>query len=304
MGADVTNVVELPIGRGPGERLRTARTAAGLTLQGVADDLHLGIDVLEALERDDYTRIPSRVFVRGYLRKYARLLDLPADALLATFDAQMPVEEAGGPGLRTVVSARQIRSQARSSHSAVRAMTWIVVLGLGALLLTWWQGYLKLPGVATLSGESQGEPTVIVLPADAISPAMQRDVAPILREEKVAAPADDRSTGPLVAAPTPVAAPAAPTPAEPPPPAVPAVVLELTARSWLEVLDSSGTFKVNGTFDKGFRKTFEGEPPYRISIGNMNAARLSVGGRPVDLQPHFNGRLVRMTLDPRDSQPQ
>ena len=46
MGAEASNVVELPIGRGPGERLRAARTAAGLTLQGVADDLHLGVDAL------------------------------------------------------------------------------------------------------------------------------------------------------------------------------------------------------------------------------------------------------------------
>jgi cytoskeleton protein RodZ len=301
MGAEATNVVELPIGRGPGERLRAARIAAGLTLQGVADDLHLGVDVLEALERDDYSQTPGRVFVRGYLRKYARLVDLPADAVLATFDAYAPTEEASAPGLRTVVSARQIRSQARSSHSAVRAVTWIVVLALAALLLTWWQGYLQWPGGALLPGDSQGEATVIVLPGDTVSPAMQRDVAPLLQEEKVAAgPADDRSASPAAAAPAAGAAPAAEAPAAP----MPTVVLELTARSWIEVLDSSGAFKLNGTFERGFRKTFEGQPPYRVAIGNLNAARVSVGGKPFDLQPHFNGRLVRFTLDPRDARPQ
>ena len=298
MGAEASNVVELPIGRGPGERLRAARTAAGLTLQGVADDLHLGVEVLEALERDDYSQMPGRVFVRGYLRKYARLVDLQVDGLLAMFDAQVPADEDGAPALHTVVSARQIRSQARSSHSAVRAVTWIVVLVLAALLLTWWQGYLQWPGEVLRLGEAPGEPTVIVLPGDTVSPAMQRDVAPLLQDEKVAAaPSDDR----------PVAvAPAAPAPAAAEPPAAPApvVVLELNARSWVEVLDSSGAFKLNGTFEKGFRKTLEGQPPYRIAIGNLNAARLSVAGKPVDLQPHFNGRLVRLTLDPRETRPQ
>jgi cytoskeleton protein RodZ len=303
MGGDSSNVVELPVGRGPGERLRAARTAAGLTLQAVADDLHLGVDVLEALERDDYAKMPGRVFVRGYLRKYARLVDLPADALLATFDAHVPVEDVAVPVLHTVVSARQIRSQARSSHSAVRAVTWIVVLVLAALLLTWWQGYLQWPVDALRSGEVQGEATVIVLPGDTVSPAMQRDVAPLLQDEKVAvAPAADRPLpqAPAASASTPTPAEPAPAPAAP----VPPIVLELGARSWVEVLDSSGTFKLNGTFEKGFRKTFEGQPPYRISIGNLNAARLSVGGKAVDLQPHFNGRLVRLTLDPRETRPQ
>lgn len=301
MGGDSSNVVELPVGRGPGERLRAARTAAGLTLQAVADDLHLPVDVLEALERDDYAKMPGRVFVRGYLRKYARLVDLPADALLATFDAHVPVEDVAVPSLHTVVSARQIRSQARSSHSAVRAVTWIVVLVLAALLLTWWQGYLQWPVDAMRSGDVQGETTVIVLPGDTVSPAMQRDVAPLLQEEKAApAPAADRPLAQAPAAQVPAPAPAEPAPAAP----APAVVLELGARSWVEVLDSSGTFKLNGTFEKGFRKTFEGQPPYRISIGNLNAARLSVAGKAVDLQPHFNGRLVRLTLDPRETRPQ
>jgi len=304
MGAEATNVVELPVSRGPGERLRAARTAAGLTLQGVADDLHLGVELLEALERDDYSRMPSRVFVRGYLRNYARLVDMPVDAVLASFDAHAPAEQAGPPGLRTVVSARQIRSQVRSSHSAVRAVTWIIVLALAALLLTWWQGYLEWPGGGLpSSGETRSDTSVIVLPAgETVSPAIQRDVAPLLQEEKVlVVPAGERAGSPAATSP---AAPVAPQVAALAAAPIPPVVLELTARSWVEVLDSTGAFKINGTFDRGFQKTFEGQPPYRIAIGNYNAARLLVGGKTMDLLPHFNGRLVRLTLDPREPGPQ
>jgi cytoskeleton protein RodZ len=111
----------------------------------------------------------------------------------------------------------------------------------------------------------------------------------------VAAATPERSTG--------VTEAAAP-PAEPPAPAVPETAIELSGRSWLEVQDSSGAFKLNGTFEKGYRKTFEGEPPYRIAIGNYTAARVLVGGNPVDLLPHFNGRIVRFTLDPREPLPQ
>lgn len=301
MGVEPNNVVDLPVGRGPGERLRAARTAAGLTPQGVADDLHLGVDMLEALERDDYARLPGRVFVRGYLRNYARLVDLPVDTVLASFDAHAPEGQATHPGMRTVVSALQIRSQARSTHSAVRAVTWIIVLALAALLLTWWQGYLEWPGGPAPSGDAQGDTTTIVLPAgETAPPSVQRDFAPLLQDEKPPpAPAQDSAASPAAAAPSP-----APVAADPPPALAPVVVLELTGRSWVEVLDSSGAFKLNGTFDKGFRKPFEGQPPYRVAIGNYNVARLLVDGKAVDLLPHFNGRLVRLTLDPRESRPQ
>lgn len=301
MGVETSNVVDLPVGRGPGERLRAARTAAGLTPQGVADDLHLGVDMLEALERDDYARLPGRVFVRGYLRNYARLVDLPVDTVLASFDAHAPEGQATHPGMRTVVSALQIRSQARSTHSAVRAVTWIIVLALAALLLTWWQGYLEWPAGPAPSGDAQGDTTTIVLPAgETAPPSVQRDFAPLLQDEKPPpAPAQDRAASPAAAAPSP-----APVAADPPPALAPVVVLELTGRSWVEVLDSSGAFKLNGTFDKGFRKPFEGQPPYRVAIGNYNVARLLVDGKAVDLLPHFNGRLVRLTLDPRESRPQ
>lgn len=301
MGVEPNNVVDLPVGRGPGERLRAARTAAGLTPQGVADDLHLGVDMLEALERDDYARLPGRVFVRGYLRNYARLVDLPVDTVLASFDAHAPEGQATHPGMRTVVSALQIRSQARSTHSAVRAVTWIIVLALAALLLTWWQGYLEWPGGPAPSADAQGDTTTIVLPAgETAPPSVQRDFAPLLQDEKPPpAPAQDSAASPAAAAPSP-----APVAADPPPALAPVVVLELTGRSWVEVLDSSGAFKLNGTFDKGFRKPFEGQPPYRVAIGNYNVARLLVDGKAVDLLPHFNGRLVRLTLDPRESRPQ
>jgi cytoskeleton protein RodZ len=77
------------------------------------------------------------------------------------------------------------------------------------------------------------------------------------------------------------------------------VTFQVTARTWAEVVDATGRFKLSGTYEKGFSKVLGGEPPYRITIGNVNGARVTVNGEPVDLAAHFNGRLVRLTLDPR-----
>jgi cytoskeleton protein RodZ len=190
-----------------------------------------------------------------------------------------------------------------------------VVLALVALLQTWWQGYLEWPGIPQSASDMRSDAPVILLPplGETAPPSIQRDVAPLLQDEKPVEPlggtpaAPSALSGETAAGPgTPEGTPVAPVAeqAPPPAPAVPETVIELSGRSWLEVLDSSGAFKLNGTFEKGYRKTFEGEPPYRIAIGNYTAARVLVGGKLVDLLPHFNGRIVRFTLDPREPLPQ
>ena len=71
---------------GPGRRLSDTRQAANLSLGEVASRLHLDLDTIRALEADDYDRLPAPTFVRGYLRGYARLLDLPPGPILEAFD--------------------------------------------------------------------------------------------------------------------------------------------------------------------------------------------------------------------------
>ncbi len=70
---------------GPGGMLRTARESLEVTLREVADALNLPNQVIEAMETDDYANLPSAVFARGYLRSYARLLDLDEDAVVAHY---------------------------------------------------------------------------------------------------------------------------------------------------------------------------------------------------------------------------
>jgi len=70
---------------GPGADLKAAREGLQVSIREVADALNLPARVIEALETDDYDRLPPTVFTRGYLRSYARLLELPSDELLARY---------------------------------------------------------------------------------------------------------------------------------------------------------------------------------------------------------------------------
>ena len=81
-GAQVSDAAE-----GPGESLRAARQAMEISCREVAEALNLPILTVEAIEANDYERLPGAVFTRGYIRAYARLLELDSDPVVARYPA-------------------------------------------------------------------------------------------------------------------------------------------------------------------------------------------------------------------------
>jgi cytoskeleton protein RodZ len=86
-GLDAANVLAGVNPVGPGARLATAREAHGFSLGDVARQLKLSVRQVGALERDDYDAFPSRVFVRGFLRNYAKLLQIDLEHQIVQLQA-------------------------------------------------------------------------------------------------------------------------------------------------------------------------------------------------------------------------
>lgn len=72
---------------GPGRTLSAARSKRGLELAAAAESVGVPEEVLAALEADEWDRLDAPVYVRGYLRKYARLLELDEESILAAYEA-------------------------------------------------------------------------------------------------------------------------------------------------------------------------------------------------------------------------
>jgi cytoskeleton protein RodZ len=85
-GDDATNATAASVGTW----LRVAREAAGLSQDAVAQQLKLAPRQVRAIEEDDYARLPGRTFVRGFVRNYARLVNLDPDAVVAALPAGEP----------------------------------------------------------------------------------------------------------------------------------------------------------------------------------------------------------------------
>ncbi len=88
-----------------GPRLRRERERRGLALQTIAVVTKVGVDLWDGLERNDFSRWPSGIFARAFVRDYARAVGLDADEVVEEFCRLFPVGDRRG--------TRIIRAQAQ-----------------------------------------------------------------------------------------------------------------------------------------------------------------------------------------------
>ena len=80
-----------------GEKLARLRTDMRLSLSEVSKAIKVQVKYLEFLERGQYDRLPADVYVRGYLRSYARYLNLDEKAMLRLYEQERNINQAIHP---------------------------------------------------------------------------------------------------------------------------------------------------------------------------------------------------------------
>lgn len=116
----------------PGSQLAFVRKQKGYSTEYVAGKLHLRVRIIELLEEDDYHNLPEPVFIKGYLRAYAKLLDLPHAELLETFNSVYTPER------KTERALWQSRRESNRAEHAVRWLTTVFAIGVIIAVAFWW----------------------------------------------------------------------------------------------------------------------------------------------------------------------
>jgi cytoskeleton protein RodZ len=282
----------------PGARLKAAREAAGLSLDQVAQQLKLAPRQVKALEDEDFARLPGRTFARGFVRNYARLLNLDGDDLLAGLPdaAQAPALEA--PALQstgTMMAELPTTTVARSNFA--RWLIPLVLVGciVGAAAYEWYRGGLAVPGEATPSAATAPHlPASPPLPAGTSSTPLPN---PLVAQQPATEPAPGalaRDTSPAVAAavgPAPEAAAPNPGTATPAP-----MVLSYRGPSWTEIRDRDGQVLISRLVAAGSEQPIRGAAPFDIVIGNAHEVTLVYRGKPIDLTRYTRQNVARLRL--------
>src|SRR2546423_15408242 len=68
-----------------GEKLRLAREARGIALRDISEQTRISIRYLEAIEADDYRRLPRGIFNSSFIRAYAKVIGYDEDGALQEY---------------------------------------------------------------------------------------------------------------------------------------------------------------------------------------------------------------------------
>jgi len=86
-----------------GQNLQRKREEKNIPLQHVAEVTRITLSNLQALERDEFYRLPAEFFARGFLRNYAKVVDLDPEEVIAAYRCQteankkLPLAAASAP---------------------------------------------------------------------------------------------------------------------------------------------------------------------------------------------------------------
>lgn len=122
----------------PGELLRLGREKMGLSIGQVADRLRLRHQQISELEDNVFTAHVSGTYIRGYLRSYAKLLQLDESEIIAAYEHFMGDQPAKGQ-----MQSFSRKTSIETQDNRLMLVTWIIALILiGSVAVFVWQKFV------------------------------------------------------------------------------------------------------------------------------------------------------------------
>ena len=171
---------------GPGERLQAARIKKSLSVDDIASRMHLSSAIVEAIEDNNFEEITAPIFVKGYLRAYARIVGIDEDEMIDQYSELYSEED---PPINTTSN---MAPELSAADTRVKWTTYLVILVLAILLGAWWWNKQQNETPAISLDATQPEPSGIAVTTESSTGSViQADSEP---ETSVAVESSDSAT--------------------------------------------------------------------------------------------------------------
>jgi cytoskeleton protein RodZ len=285
-----------------GSTLRSAREAAGLSVDDVALQLKLAPRQVQALEDDDFQHLPGRTFARGFARNYARFIQVDPDRVLALMpagDNAAALERPSFAAARRPMGEIPVERTAKRSSSPRVLLLFAALVAIAGAAFYYEYVHKAAGGRVDAKAPSVDPATTATLPSP-------QPVAAGTSTTTLPNPVATESATPAT---SPAVAPASNASATPDSTATPssgnanaaaandaALVLSFKGTSWAEVKDSNGRVILQMTGGAGMTQTVNGTPPLELSLGNAPEVAVTFRGQSLDLAPFTRGVVARVAL--------
>ena len=265
-----------------GERLREARERQKVTLHAIAEKTNISVRFLDAIEKNQFDKLPGGIFTRGFIRSYATQVGLDPDATVEQFLSDEPGQRDDD------IDEAPARTQGDGP-----ALGTLLLAGLGVVVVALALLYLLKPdwlGIQT----GPAPPQESAAPATETLPAASTTTPPA----SVPAPSTPSATspaGPGASAPPPASA-TAQTPAPEGPKSPLRLVVAPSGRCWVQV-SADGQMKVAREVMSGERLTIDAAERLQIVVGDAGNFAYELNGR-AGKPLGAAGRVARATILP------
>ncbi|MGL9769632.1 MAG: cytoskeleton protein RodZ [Sodalis sp. (in: enterobacteria)] len=278
-----------------GGRLRQARENMGLSQQAVAKQLCLKVSTVQDIENDHVNPNLASTFLRGYIRSYARLVQISEEELTPMIVKQAPIKALKVMPMQSVL----LRKARKKRDGWLMGITWVILFVV--ITLTgewWWQNHQAIQqDIANIADKSSAQllrgDNFALVPlgdsADDICQQLEADQAAITDAADVPVTALSSSPATTELTPNITSLTTSNT--------LPELVMNFTGDCWLEVCDASGKKLFSGIQHSGAKLNLTGQTPYKLKIGAPAAVQLQYQGKPVDLSPFIrSNQVTRLTI--------
>jgi cytoskeleton protein RodZ len=309
---------------GPGQLLKSARQQAKLSVEDIAQKLHLKPSVISDIEDDNYAQNISLTFIKGYLKLYAKQVMVTEAEVISAFET-LNTQKKEPAKLQSF--SRRVANQANDDK--LMMVSYMILAVVLALVVVWWfqqsdndvtttlpqigePGYSvdankdqnpsaslesvihdSEQGEIGLSNEIeqlsvQGEDTLGIVDKELPASASPDNMAPDLVKEQL----DSLS-------PPPASAITAAGVAEPKTQALPEsveLVFEFSADCWIKLSDATGNDIAYGVKAAGRVMTVSGVPPFTVTLGAPEVVQISYASEAINMSIFTAGNIAKFTL--------
>ncbi len=283
-----------------GERLAAARQELKITVAEVAKELHLDELKVRALEKNEFDVLGAPVFAKGFLRKYAQLVGVSADDVVADYYS-----------LERSAAMPPVVGEIRKPRREIALMPWFAAaVILIAVAFTYWYFAVRPASVpvrepASTPVREQASETGAVSPAE--DTAQDPEASPVEAiQDAIPGGVDPEATSapdaPAEEEPMPESQPAAdPAPAAaaevPADDDIVTLTVSFTGDCWTEITDANGERLFFELGRAGRVVDVSGEAPLSVLFGNADNVSLEVGGADFPIRAAARrGQTARLTI--------
>ena len=240
-----------------GQYLQAIRTEKRISLETVSEETRIRLDTLQQIEAEDHENLPDEVFVKGFLRAYARAVGADGDEAIRRYE------------LRLAVHRKIVQSEAALQRSGKRFWTRLL-LALGTLAV------LIVLSVLVFSLDGDHPPPASV---PAIESADKVDEVAEQKPEPLQTPSPEakKTVDPQLKQPQ-------------------KLLLRVTTKeeTWLKIIIDD-LVPMEYSLYPGDRIELEAGSGYNLLIGNAGGIELYLNDRPVTV-PGKSGDVVNLEL--------